>query len=118
MSDVFSYISSNFLESLVLVLLCLLFVREAFVGWINTLLGRGPSPTERRTLQMANQMSELKMHFNDETTHLLTDLQIGQRKLVEKFDNFESTQIQQCGKLDEIRDILRDMSRNGIRIRK
>lgn len=118
METIFNYISSHFLETLIVILLCLLFIREAFVGWINTALGRPESDVARKTAKMANDMTALRMHFNDETTHILTELQTTQAEMLEMLRNGESTAARQCGKLEEICDTLRDMSRNGIRIRK
>jgi hypothetical protein len=117
--DVFvTYITTHFQESLIMVLIVALFFKETLTEWVKAKMGAAPNETERRTVQMANQMSELKMHFNDETTHILTDLQVGLREIGTQFQEFAKVQSTQCGKLDEMRDSLRDIVRNGIRIRK
>jgi hypothetical protein len=116
MDSVITYISSHFLETLVLVLVCLLFIREAFIGWINTLLGRQTVPSRADATHAL--MEQLKAHYNDDTTRLLAELEVGQREIKNSFQSFRETQLTQCNKLDEMRDILRDMQRDGIRIRK
>ena len=113
MNELFSYISSHFLESLIVVLLALLFAKEALIGWISALIGVKPQGQK-----VAEDVAHLRTHYNDDITAVLTEIQVGQRALTEMFHGFESTQVQQCTKLEEMRDILRDISRNGSRIRR
>lgn len=57
------------------------------------------------------EMQQLRQYANHETTEHL-------EKLEDSFQQFRSTQLQQCSKLDLVVDVLQDISRNGIRIRK
>lgn len=117
--QILTYISSHFNEFLILLLLVALFFKDALMEWIQIRFGNNqPTDQQRRTLEMANDMKALRMHFNDETTHLLTDIQVLLAKQEDDNMKFRETQLQQCGKLDEIRDTLRSINTNGIRIRK
>ena len=118
MEAIFAYIGAHFQESLIMFLIVSLFFKETIVAVFRKWAGLSPTEDQRRTLQMANTMEGLKMHFNDETTHLLTDIQVMLAKSEEDHQKMGDTNIQQCVKLDEIRDTLRDMQRNGIRIRR
>ena len=118
MEQVITYLSGHFLESLVLILIVALFFKEALMAWVRSQFGVGPTVTERKTLEMANDMTALKMHFNDETTHLLTDLQVMAAKNEETSQKILNNQTTMCTKLSDIHDTLRDMERNGIRIRR
>ncbi len=101
----------DFPEILILLLIGLLFFKENILSWISQRLGYD-SHTQAENIQtMQGDMTHLRIHFNDELTAILTEMQNGDRQ-------FRETQLTQCGKLDEIRDSLRDISRNGIRIRK
>lgn len=101
MEQIITYISGHFLESLILVLIATLFFKETITAVFRQWLGIAK---QDRIVEMAETVDALKLHFNEETSHLLSELR--------------ERQILQCSKLDEIRDILRDIGRNGIRIRK
>ena len=66
--------------------------------------------SETREEKIQETLEYLKLHFNDELTKVLTEIRVDQRESRE-------TQLQQCGKLEEIRDSLREIVRNGVRIK-
>lgn len=113
MDAFFTYISSHFLEALIVLLLSLLFFKEAFIGWISSFVGHVP-----QTQRVADNVEHLRNHYNDDITQILTELQVGQKEGKDMVRTMMQTQADNSGKLDEMRDILRDISRNGIRIRK
>lgn len=123
MEQIFSQFT--FPEILIFFLIGSLFFKELLTSWLTNMLGLKPAQTNtetdttsRRIVDVQNMMTELKMHFNDETTHILTDMQVMLKVLSDNHTTFRESQLSQCSKLEEIRDSLRDMSRNGIRIRK
>ena len=117
METILTYISSHFFEALIIFLIVLLFFREQLMLVLNQYLKPRiadiprPSVPDPRLEALQSTMDSLKLHFNDDTTRILTDIQIEQRE-------FRETQVKQCTKLDEISDSLRDIVRNGVRIRK
>lgn len=117
-AELLTYISGNFLESLVIFLLVSLFFKETIILVFKKYFGAYPDEDQRRTLKMASEMSELKLHFNDETTHILTDIQVLLAKGEKDHGEIKNSMIGQHGQLEEIRDTLRDMQRNGIRLRR
>lgn len=106
--DIYTFVAEHFLEALVVLLLVALFFKESLQAWVNAKLGRESVVPDFSKL--VTDMTELRAHYNDETTHVLKDMQ-------ESLRESRETQLTQCNKLEEMRDILRDVQRNGVRIR-
>lgn len=88
----------DFLQYLIIGLIGLLFAKDYLLNIISQWLGISRDSDKLSDSQiLQGKMDYLKMHFNDELTKILTELQVGQV---------------------EVLDILRDMQRNGIRLRK
>lgn len=84
-----------FQEYLIIGLLLTLFFKEALGSYITGLLGGKKKEGTPEKIQAG--LDYMKLHYNDELTVLLTSMQVRQGEI-----------------LDEIKDI----SRNGVRIRK
>lgn len=98
MQELLAYISSHFLESLIIILLTALFFKDAITNIVLTYI-KGQHPTvvrEKREEKVAADVSHLRLHYNDELSEKLT-----------KLEGLQSEGI----------DILRDIQRNGVRIR-
>lgn len=120
MEPIFTYLSAHFLEALIIVLLGTLFFKEGIMGIFTRFSGTASATNQDKVniLKMAQDMDALKMHFNDETTYLLTDIQLKLGQQAEASQECKERQIEHMGRLEEIRDTLRDIQRNGVRIRR
>lgn len=86
----------------------------AYVIWQDWRAGKLTSYKSQdtdATKKLQDGMDYMKMHFNDELTGILTELQVGQREMRE-------CQVKQGATLAEVNESLRDIVRNGVRIRK
>ncbi len=87
-------------------------LRKALRGLIlNAVSTPEDSEAQPAIKQLADDMTHLRLHFNDDLTHILTELQVGQRE-------FRTTQLVQCQKLDRLVENTDSMVRDGIRLRR
>lgn len=106
----------SFLEILILVLIGLLFFKETVLSWVAQKFGfKDGSDKSRRMVNLQNTMSDLKLHFNDKTTHILTEIQVN---LSEGFEKLDEKSNSQCKKLDAIISRQEEMLKYGVKTRR
>lgn len=109
MESILSFIGVHFLETLVLVLIVALFFKETLAPWINSKLGIEPSnDLARNAVKLQNSMDDLKIHFNDETTRLLTEIQVNMREGFKELNR----------KCDDMLDNFREIDKYGVKVQK
>lgn len=90
------FISTHFMEFLIIVLIALSFFREEFSRWLKDKLGL------KNGNGVENKMDQLVGHYNHETTALLTSI-LGELKWVRKDQNAHSEKINSLiNKVEEI----------------
>ena len=76
----------SFIESLILILIGLLFFRDEVMPFILKKLGIKKNGNAHAT---SEEMQELKHHYNHETTELLTEINEGIKDLNRKHEEYE-----------------------------
>lgn len=109
MESALNFIGAHFLETLVLILIVALFFKDTLAPWINKKLGIEPqSEFVHDAVKLQNSMDELKLHFNDETTRLLTEIQVNMQRGFKELTD----------KIDTVLDSLREIDKYGVKIQK
>lgn len=78
--------SLNFLQILTLLLIALLFGKDTLLPWLGEKFFGIKRPDENR---LEAKMDELQLHFNHETTELLTDIRDNTAATARKLEEWE-----------------------------
>ncbi|MEK9208092.1 MAG: hypothetical protein AAB922_06400 [Patescibacteria group bacterium] len=90
--------TTDFLQTLILLLLGLLFFKENLLSWINKKFGFGNGE------EKPHWAAELEHYFNHETTGILREIRDSQTNM--------------CKKMDKAINMLENQDKYGIKIRK